>query len=101
MVELPAALSEGAGLGAELARENPEVDPVGAEEVRLLGLRQELQIVDGRPLPVELVHDERDRRSLFFGVVAEQLEVTAADRQRVPQLVAGILYEFSLAPKDP
>src|SRR5918999_1534096 len=97
LVKLPPASSERTGLGEELVPDELELHPFRPEEVRLLGLGEHLQVVDDPPHSIELVQDERDRPSLIFRVLPEQLQVATADRERVAQLVARVLDEFPLA----
>ena len=65
----------------------------------MLGLGEQLEVVDDAADAVELVEDERGRRAPLLGVVAEELEVAAADRERVAELVARVLDELALARK--
>ena len=99
-VESPAARRERRRLGEELVRQQLEVDPLAAEEVGMLGLREELEVVDDPSDPVELVEHERGRRPALLRIVAQELEVPAADRERVAELVACVLDELALTLED-
>ena len=99
-VEAPAARGERGRLREQLVREELEVDPLAAEEVRMLGLGEQLEVVDDPADPVELVEDERGRRPPLLRVVPEELQVASTYRQRVAELVARVLDELPLALED-
>ena len=90
-LERPGALAETRGLVQQLVGQGAELDLVHAQEVAALGLGEQQQVVDEAAHAVQLVRDQRDRLPSLLGVVAEQLEMAADDRDRRAQLVRGVL----------
>jgi hypothetical protein len=99
-VDLPRARGECARLRNQLVRELAQLHPLVPYEVRMLGLGEQLKVVHDPAHPVELVHDERERQPVLVGIRSEELEVPAADRERVAELVACVLDERALASED-
>ena len=95
-VALPVARRERRGLRHQLLGERVEVDVAHLHEVRLLGLGEQEQVVDEARHAVKFVADQLDRVAALVGIVAEQLEVAADDRDRRAQLVPGVGDEFLL-----
>src|SRR5918999_1580267 len=77
-----------------------KIDPFGSDEVWLLCLREQLQIVDHPPHPVELAHDQFDGPTSISWIIPQELEVSATDRERIAQFMAGVLDEGALVSKD-
>ena len=96
VLDAPGAICERLALGAGLCGQRGEVDAVEAQEIGLLGLGEHEQVVDDARHPVDLVEDQRHCLAVLVGVVAEQLEVPADDRQRCAQLVTGVIDEPAL-----
>ena len=80
----PVARRERRHLGVALVRQPATSTGAELQEVGLLVLGEEQQVFDDPRHPVELVDDERERRLPLLGVVVEQLEVAADDRERRP-----------------
>ena len=96
-VQAPLASGEPGHLAHQLLGEDVEVEVLQAQEVDALGLGQGEEVVDEATHAIQLVHDERDGLPTLVRVVPQQLEVTADDRDRRAQLVAGIADERPLA----
>ena len=94
---LPAPRRERGRLRHQLVRELVDVDVLQPQEVGPLGLRERQQVVDEAAHPVQLVGDEGDRLAPLLGVLAQQLEMAADDRDRRAQLVARVGDEVALA----
>src|SRR5919106_2783943 len=91
VVERPPAWANRVRFGGELLCEEPDVYRLRVKKIRVLCLREQLQVVDDPSHPVELAQDERDRPTPLLRFVPEQLEIPDADRDRVTQLVGYVV----------
>ncbi len=96
VLEPPVARRQRPGLVQELVGEGREVDRSETQEVGPVGLGEDEQVVDHPAHPVELVHDEVERLPPRLGVVLEDLQVPSDDRDRGPELMAGVVDEVPL-----
>ena len=92
-VERPSAIGERSGFHEHLVDDFADVETLQSQEPRRRRLRQRLHVVDDASHAVELVEHDGAR-----GLIARlhQLQVSARDRQRCAQLVAGVVDECSL-----